>query len=68
MKAGEPRRTFTDTDGIHWDVRELKADYDRRTGASLIFESTHAIRRVRNYPADWHTLSEAELSTLSHNT
>lgn len=59
-------RAFTDADGITWEVREMRnADYDRRGGTSLIFESTGAIRRVRNFPARWMELSEADLAELS---
>ena len=66
LHADESRRTFTDDEGIFWEVREVKnPDYDRRGGKSLLFESLHAFRRVRNYPADWHGLSEAALAELS---
>jgi hypothetical protein len=47
-------------------VRETGADpYDRRAQSSLIFEADDAVRRVRNYPKDWHELPEAELYALS---
>ena len=66
LKSNERRRTFTDEEGVYWDVREVKTpDYDRRGGACLIFESGNAFRRVRNYPPDWDRLSEAELVNLS---
>jgi hypothetical protein len=69
LKAGERRRTFTDAEGIYWDVRETKGpDYDRRGSMSLIFESINAIRRVRDYPADWYELSEAKLAEISQRT
>jgi hypothetical protein len=67
--AGERRRTFTDHDGIFWEVREVKnPDYDRRGGSSLIFESLGAVRRVRNYPEDWPTITDAQLDELSQLT
>jgi hypothetical protein len=62
---GEPRRTFTDQEGNFWDVHEVTiGDYDRRT-RSLLFESSGAIRRVRDYPDNWIELSDAELEEIS---
>lgn len=66
LPANEPRRFFEDPDGIIWEVRELKLDYDRRSSASLIFESIGAVRRVRNYPPNWHELTPQELNEISH--
>ena len=69
LVAGERRRTFTDPEGTFWDVREIKApDYDRRGSMCLIFESSGAIRRVRDYPADWYELSELGLAEISQRT
>lgn len=34
-------------------------------GPYLIFESTHAVRRVRTIPPNWRTLSDADLEVLS---
>ena len=59
-------RTYTDDLGVIWHVREQPfSDYDRRHGSSLIFSSELAVRRVRNYPSDWFTLSEVALAGLS---
>ena len=59
-------RTFVDGDGLRWRVYEQPfADYDRRSGVSLIFAADVAVRRVRNYPADWFTLTDAALAELS---
>lgn len=61
-----PVRRFTDSDGMHWEVAERPfADYDRRRGVSLIFSSESAVRRVRDYPQDWHQLSDNALIALS---
>ncbi|MEO8619531.1 MAG: hypothetical protein ABI625_00620 [bacterium] len=61
-----PTRSFLDSDGSHWLVYEQPfADYDRRSGMSLIFSSEAAVRRVRDYPADWFNLSDEELVALS---
>jgi hypothetical protein len=59
-------RTFVDADGVSWRVHEQAfSEYDRRKGRSLIFSSDGAVRRVRDYPQQWMTLTEAELSDLS---
>lgn len=59
-------RDFVDADGIRWRVYEMPfSDYDRRRGLSLIFASDVAVRRVRSYPANWATLSDEALATLS---
>lgn len=61
-------RTFLDDQGTEWRVSEAPfSGYDRRTGHSLIFVSENAVRRVRDYPADWHRLSVRELIALSWN-
>jgi hypothetical protein len=36
--------------------------------SSLIFESDAAVRRVRNYPPNWHELPDDELAALRHGT
>ena len=64
--ALEHERVFVDDDGARWKVKEMPfSSYDRRSGRSLIFWSDGAVRRVRDYPADWHLLSDAELAKLS---
>ena len=63
-----PSRSFVDVDGVHWTVCEQAfGDYDRRSSSSLIFSSEFAVRRVRNFPANWLELSERELIELSWN-
>lgn len=65
-RAAVPVRVFVDADGIRWQVSERPfADYDRRRGLSLIFASESAVRRVREYPANWFLLPDEELSALS---
>jgi hypothetical protein len=66
-ESGRPlKRSFLDAEGTHWHVYERAfADYDRRSGVSLIFESESAVRRVRHFPVNWHDLSEEELAALS---
>ena len=66
--SGEPAavRSFTDDLGQDWLVSEQPfSEYDRRRGFSLIFASELAVRRVRDYPSDWFTLSDPELAALS---
>ena len=59
-------RRFTDDLGQTWLVSERPfTEYDRRSGASLIFSSELAVRRVRDYPGDWYALSDSELAALS---
>jgi hypothetical protein len=61
------RRLFVD--GEHWRVYELAPPtLDRRTSPSLVFENEMTVRRVRQYPADWRTLNDAELLALSWTT
>ena len=67
-QESSPARIYTDADGQRWHVFERPFDkFDRRSGMSLIFESEGAMRRVRNYPANWMELSAEELSALSWN-
>lgn len=59
-------RSFTDELGHTWLVSERPfSEYDRRRGSSLIFASELAVRRVRDYPSDWFSLSDRELAALS---
>ncbi len=53
-------------DGEAWVVYERAPEVqDRNRDPSLVFESRSAIRRVRHYPVDWYTMSDAALRTLS---
>lgn len=47
-------------EGERWLVYEVMSAYDRR-GASLVFESENVVRRVRDYPANWRELPDADL-------
>jgi len=59
------QRVLTDEEGRLWRVRELRfAD----APPSLIFESETGFRRVREYPATWRSLGDAELFELSWGT
>jgi hypothetical protein len=66
-------RSFTDSVGVQWTVREIGAptltrtlekmlEKDRRRGGWLMFESSEgAKRRLAPYPPDWRTVSTFEL-------
>ncbi|HEX8946443.1 MAG TPA: hypothetical protein VF785_25120 [Gemmatimonadaceae bacterium] len=57
---------MVDSDGVTWRVQEVRFwEYDRRASSSLVFTGDDAMRRVRNYPANWIELSDAELIALS---
>lgn len=61
-----PGRRELMLDGEMWEVYERPAAADDRNPApSLVFECRSAIRRVRHYPTDWFTISDAALRTLS---
>jgi hypothetical protein len=66
-------RSFTDTVGVEWTVREIGSpkisqtlakllQEDRRSGGWLVFESGDGDkRRLAPYPPDWRTVSTFEL-------
>jgi hypothetical protein len=70
-KRGRMETSFTDSDGVLWNVREDGAD-DARAYASdvqpgttwLRFESDLEVRRLWHYPDDWRGLSAIQLETL----
>ena len=64
--ARNDERVFNDGRGKRWLV------YERTIGIAgypdtpcLIFESVCAVRRVRDYPADWRRLDALALARLS---
>jgi hypothetical protein len=66
-------RTFVDTVGVEWTVREISSpllsgalakmlEHDRRKGGWLVFESAEGEkRRLVPYPPDWRTMSAFEI-------
>jgi hypothetical protein len=60
-------RTFTDAYGTFWRVHERDAPgvYGARGPRVLVFESVSTLRPVWTYPADWCSLGDPELETLS---
>ena len=65
-----PRLCFVDSVGTDWRIYEVASvNVPAPRGRNcLIFESAQAVRRVWNYPNNWHNLSSDELSALSWNT
>lgn len=65
-----PRLCFVDSKGTDWRIYEVASVNvpSPRGSNCLIFESAQAVRRVWNYPTNWHHLSSDELSALSWNT
>ena len=65
VRNDHDQRVLTDEEGRLWRVRELQfAD----APPSLIFESETGFRRVRQYPATWRSLGDAELFDISWRT
>ena len=60
------RRRHLTVDGVSWEVRLFVSRYDRRSRPDLVFESDGVVRRVRDYPEDWHTLSDEMLFAISN--
>lgn len=61
--APEPRvRSYTDRAGTVWSAYERRRPGQR---PALVFESPNAIRIVRDFPDNWHTLPRAALEALS---
>lgn len=48
-----------------WHIYEHVPVYDRRSQPSLVFVSDVAMRRVRNYPAQWWELPDDVLMAVS---
>jgi hypothetical protein len=60
---GESRDVrFVDRAGVPWHAYERRRPGQR---TALVFESANAVRLVRDFPANWHTLPRAALEALS---
>lgn len=63
-RRDRPMRAFVTPAGVYWKVYE--ADVSASPGAeptrALIAESDGVMRRFREFPSDWHTLSDPELA------
>jgi len=61
-----PYRALLGEDGRVWAVYTIPAaNYDRRGGLCLLFDSADVMRRLRNFPDNWYELPDAELYALS---
>ena len=60
---GPDRRFYAGSE--YWRVVEYREQSGDEVVRSLVFESEHAVRRVRNFPDDWITLTDAALLELS---
>jgi hypothetical protein len=63
---GEGKIRRISADGVRWIIREVPAPaFDRRGGTHLVFDGESVMRRVRDFPADWHDLPDDALYELS---
>jgi hypothetical protein len=62
--AGSENRSvgFVDRAGVPWRAYERRRPGQR---PALVFESSNAVRLVRDYPENWYTLPTAALEALS---
>ena len=72
MAHPQSSRTFTDSVGVQWTVREIATltlsstlsrllETDRRRSGWLMFEAEGEKRRLAPYPPDWRTMSAFEI-------
>jgi hypothetical protein len=66
--VNQERRSIVGGDGCEWVVREFVTRGDGASSKSLVFERPEVVRRVRDYPRDWASLSDDQLYTLSLRT
>ena len=59
----DTRTRIVEFEGTQWTVREQLAHPDN--APTLVFLGDKIARRVREYPADWYTLSALELAVVS---
>ena len=65
LGASLPNARRLEAASVLWYVYEVAPDHD---GPSLVFENPHVVRRVRNYPKNWHDLPDEELAKLIEQT
>lgn len=61
-------RLLYDANGDAWLVQEVEQVLGGERPRSLVFTSEGIMRRVRNYPPDWHVWSDAALLALADVT
>ena len=62
------KRSILGSDGWEWLVREFVSRDVGAISRSLVFERPEVVRRVRDYPRDWASLSDEQLYRLSLRT
>jgi hypothetical protein len=62
------KRSIVGGDGNEWVVREFENAGVEAPSKSLVFERADVVRRVRDYPRDWASLSDDQLYRLSLRT
>jgi hypothetical protein len=62
------KRSIVGGDGFEWVVREFENVSVGAGAKSLVFERPEVVRRVRDYPGDWASLSDDQLYRLSLRT
>ena len=62
------KRSIVGGDGFEWLVREFENVCVGATSKSLVFERPEVVRRVRDYPGDWASMSDDQLYRLSLRT
>jgi hypothetical protein len=62
LSAQSHERHYIDRAGVMWRAWERRRP---EQPPALVFESRNAIRLVRDYPDNWHTLPTAALEALS---
>jgi hypothetical protein len=69
--AARPRddgKVFRDDHGRIWWAHEVSGDFFSVSGRNcLLLASVEHVRRVWYFPADWHSLSSAELLRLPYD-
>jgi hypothetical protein len=62
------RRSILGCDGSEWLVREFETGNAGSASRSLVFERPEVVRRVRDYPRNWASLTDEQLYRLSLRT
>ena len=66
IQAAQAQAKRIMVDYVLWLVYELPpSPYDRRSTPSLIFENDLVMRRVRNFPSEWRSMTDDELFAVS---
>ena len=65
----ETRTRVVEGGGQRWNVREEPwPGADKTQGSCLVFDAGAVVRRISNFPPDWHDWADADLYRLSDRT